>query len=80
MTHPQDQVTQSTIDWIVELIRRCQLDGQDLQDIAVSVDLGEEDYVGPGRKLWAFLRQFEDVSAQYLISEACVCLGWPVAS
>lgn len=82
--HPQNAVPAWVVDDITTLIREEQLDGPDLHDIAVSVDDGEDDWSDDaGLLVWSFLRavtdQF-DVSAGFLVSEACVCLGWPVTA
>lgn len=82
-THPQNRVPQWVFDRIVTVIRREQLDGPDLHDIAASVGEGEPDYFSCGLELWLFLRAATekfDVSAEFLISEACICLDWPVTS
>lgn len=77
MTHPQNQVPQAVFDDIARLVRRHQLDGPDLDDIAKSVDAEEEDFFWAGKELWTYLvevtRRYPQVSAAFL-------LGWPVAS
>lgn len=69
-----------TLNRIAVNIRVNQLDGQDVHDIAVSVDAGELDYVGAGEKLHTYLLAVTDVvclSAADLIDEATrTVLGW----
>ncbi len=81
MTKPSTPDT--SIRYVADAINLLKLDGQDIHDIAVSVDMGELEYVGPGQSLWAYLMILTDLyrdSASYILSEACVILGWPVTS
>lgn len=67
-------------DRIADMIRAADLDGQDVHDIAASVDAGELDYTGAGENLHAYLLTVTDVlnlSASDLLDTATrTVLGW----
>lgn len=80
ISHPQNRVPANVIDYVTALIRRGLLDGEELHDITTAVDLDDECPVGDGEDLHHVLTQFTDeygVSAAFLVSEACIALGWP---
>lgn len=65
---------------IADMIRAHQLDGQDVRDIAASVDAGELDYIGAGVEVHACVlsvTKLVDVSAAGLLDYVTVyVLGW----
>lgn len=68
-------VPKSVIENTADIIRRYQLDGIELHDIAVSVDMDEPEFIGSDGQLvlWTGLQAdsfFYRVSAHDLISEA----------
>lgn len=76
--HPQTLVPQRVFDYVATVIRRDQMDGEDLHDVVFAVDNGEDIPV-VGAELFvdlAVLSAAYKVSAQFLVDEAAVCLGW----
>lgn len=65
---------------IADMIRAADLDGQDVHDIAASVDAGELDYIGAGENLHGYLlavTEVLDLSATTLLDTATrTVLGW----
>jgi hypothetical protein len=83
LIHPQNAVPRQVFDDIAAFIRCYGIAGDELHDITVAVDLGEEAPASADADLYQtlmLLADVYDVSAEFLVDEACVCLGWPVTA
>lgn len=82
MTHPQNLVPAWVFDYVASVIRRDRVDGVDLHDVVFAVDHGEDIPVA-GAGLFVelvVLSAAYKVSAQFLVDEAAVCLGWDLVA